>query len=123
MHQFICKSVGGIIVPLQKSKIDLLKKVLLTYEDLNKKFKVTIEYIEKNINEQQISLYNAFIMKASDHFGNSFQEMEIILISFYPKFIFQNSLLPKPINKWTSKELDRFINQATALLAEQGFSF
>lgn len=119
MHQFICKSVGGIIVPLQKSKIDLLKKVLFTYEDLNKKFKVTIEYIEKNVNESQISLYNAFMLKASTHFGNSFQEMEILLSAFVPK----EAGWTKPINKWTSKELTQFIDEASAVLAEQGFSF
>ncbi len=124
MHQFICKAVGGKIVPLQQSKVDLLKKILLTYEDFDKKFKVTIEYIEKNLNEQQISLYNAFILKASSHFGNTFQEMENLLFRFKPHSIDElGGKFITPINKWTSKELTRFIDEATALLAEQGFSF
>lgn len=115
MHQFICKVIEGKIVPLQSSKVDLLNKVLNTYEDLHKTFKLTIEYIEKNINEQQLSLYNAFIVKASNHFGNSFAEMEDILERFYPKDII--------VSKWTTPELNKFIDEATALLAEQGFSF
>lgn len=79
MHQFICKAQGGNIVPLEQNKRNLLNKVLRSYEELDMKFKVTIEVIVKNINEQQISLYNAFIIKASDHFGNTFIEMENIL--------------------------------------------
>ena len=124
MHQFICKVVEGKIVPLQPSKVDLLKKVLNTYEDLNKTFKVTIEYIEKNLNESQISLYNAFVLKAANHFGNSFDEMENLLCRYKPYIPSDGlNMVVKPINKWTSKELTQFIDQATALLAEQGFSF
>ena len=120
MHQFICKSVKGTIVPIQPNKLKLLKKLLNSYGELNKKFKVTIEIIEKNINEQQISLYNAFIIKAAEHFGNSFREMELLLYLYYP---IDNINGIKDISKWTTKDLDNFINQASALLAEQGFKF
>jgi hypothetical protein len=120
MHQFICKYVKGKIVPIQENKLKRLERLLNSYGELDKKFKVTIEIIEKNINEQQISLYNAFIIKAANHFGNTFNEMEIILKRFWPRYD-MNTI--KALNKWTTKELDTFINQASALLAEQGFKF
>jgi len=120
MHQFICKAVGRKIVPLQQSKLNLLNKLLDSYSDTDKCFKLTIEIVEKNINEQQISLYKAFIIKASEYFGNTYHEMEIILRRFNPIYNIDDY---KPINLWTTKELDTFINQATALLAEQGFKF
>lgn len=128
MHQFICKAVEGKIVPLQPSKIDLLNKILNRYESLDKKFKITIESIEKNVNQSQISLYTAFIVKAANHFGNSYNEMENILKRFHPMNSPQgrdsNEIdYYKPINKWTSKELTQFIDEASALLAEQGFIF
>lgn len=101
-----------------------MQKVLKGYEDLDKKFKVTFELIEKNLNEHQISLYNAFILKASNHFGNSFQEMENLLYRFKPYSIDElGGKFATPISKWTSKELTQFIDEATALLAKQGFSF
>lgn len=125
MHQFICKSVEGTIVPTQENKLKLLKKILDSYSSNGKSFKLTIESYEKNINEQQISLYNAFILKAADHFGNTFQEMEYILKRFWPKKF--NSIYGtdtyKGVDYWNTKELDDFINQSSALLAEQGFKF
>lgn len=123
MHQFICKAVEGKAVPLQQSKSNLLKKLLDSYENLNMKFKLTIEVIDKDINASQISLYKAFILKASKHFGNTYEEMESLLKRFYP--ISQNGDVKykKPINKWTSKELTEFIDNASALLAEHGFIF
>ncbi len=101
-----------------------MQKVLKSYEDLDKKFKVTFELIEKNLNEHQISLYNAFILKAANHFGNSFVEMEVLLSAYHPKM----TKVPfekwtKTIDKWTTLELDTFINQASASLAKEGFSF
>ncbi len=119
MHIFICKSVRGKIVPEQSNKVAFMQKLLNRYEELDKKFKVTFELIEKNINEQQINLYNAFIVKASNHFGTHFSEMEKILFHLFP--IEDN--VKQPISKWTTRELDTFINQASALLAEQGFKF
>jgi hypothetical protein len=124
MHQFICNSVGRKIVPLQVSKSELLNKLLDSYEELGMKFKVSIEVIEKNINEQQQSLYRAFILKASQHFGNTYNEMEEILKRFQPiNAKGQIEQHCKPISIWTSKELDDFINQASVLLAEHGFKF
>jgi hypothetical protein len=123
MHQFICKYVDGKIVPLQANKSALLQKVLNSYKDLDMKFKLTIEVIEKNVNEQQQSLYRAYILKASEHFGVHFSEMEKMLFSYFPTDFFNGKLLAKPISKWTSKELDDFINKSSALLAEHGFKF
>lgn len=120
MHQFICKVVGGKIVPLQHNKEKLLKTLLADYERLGMKLKLTVEVIEKNINEQQISLYKAFIIKASNHFGNTFREMEIILIRFYP---INSEGYKISLNKWTPKQLNDFIDKASALLTEQGFKF
>lgn len=121
MHSFICKSVRGSLVPEQSNKIKFLQKLLNSYEQLDKKFKVTIEVIDKNLNESQLSLYNAFIIKASQHFGNTFKDMEEILFRFFPIDIDTNK--PKFVVKWTTAELNTFIQQASALLAEQGFKF
>lgn len=121
MHQFHCQSINGNIVPLQQNKIDLLQKLLKSYEDLNMKFKLTIEVVDKNLNEQQIGLYKAFIIKSSNHFGNTYKEMEEILFRFFPIDI--NSNKRKPVDKWTSQELTSFIDNASALLAEHGFVF
>lgn len=120
MHQFHCRYINGKITPLQPNKISFLEKLLKSYEELNKNFKVTIEVIEKNINSEQESLYKAFIMKASNHFGNTYQEMEIILKRFHP-INTDNSI--KNISKWTTTELSLFIEQSSALLAEHGFTF
>lgn len=122
MHHFICKAQEGNIVPLEHNKEKFLRKLLDSYQDLNKKFKVTIEIIEKPISSEQTSLYNAFIIKASNHFGNTFIEMEKILMRFHPLNSF-HSRDYKSVSKWTSQELDNFINQASALLAEHGFKF
>ena len=123
MHQFICKAVGGKIVPLQPNKISLLEKLLKSYQDLNMKFKVTIEVIEKDINSQQFGLYNAFILKASKHFGNTFEEMELLLKRFHPIFNNGTTTYKKPVKKWNTRELNDFLEQASALLAEHGFIF
>lgn len=121
MHVFICKSKDGNIIPNALNKKAFLRKLLNSYEELDMKFKVTIEVIEKNINDQQISLYNAFIIKASNHFGISFREMELMLKALYPMDHIANDYKPK--NKWTTVDLNNFIEQASALLAEQGFKF
>ena len=125
MHQIICKSLQRKIVPVREEKIALLNKLLDSYESLDKTFKLTIEVIEKNINEHQQSLYRAFIIKASNHFGNTYQEMESILGRFRPVVSSSGGVKAfyKPVPSWNSKELDRFINQASVLLAEQGFIF
>lgn len=123
MNQFICNAVGGIIVPLQPNKIQLLNKLLNSYEQLGMKFKLTIEVIEKNINQQQISLYNAFIIEASKHFGNTFGEMEFLLMRFHPIVQGNDKRYKKPLKRWNTNDLNTFINQASALLTEQGFKF
>ena len=121
MHKFICNSVGGRIVPQRTSKRQFFSKLLGSYESLNKNFMVTIEIIEKNINEQQIKLYHAFIHKAAEHFGNTFMEMSVLLLNFHPNI--DGAEWPKSVDSWTTSELNIFIEQASALLAEQGFKF
>ena len=123
MHKFICTSVGGKIVPQRTSKQPFFLKLLGSYESLNKKFLVTIQVLEKEINEQQITLYNAFILRAADHFGNSFVEMQNLLVIFHPPDIHDGLAKPKPVTNWTTSELNIFIHEASAHLAEQGFIF
>ena len=120
MHQFICNSQEGNIVPLEKNKRIFFKKLLNSYQELNKNFKVTIELISKDINEQQYSLYKAYILKASEHFGNGFYEMARLLERFHPLGI--NSE-PKNPKKWSTHELNDFIDKSSALLSEHGFQF
>ena len=121
MHIFICSSVGGKITPQQTNKQALFKKLIDAYGKNNHTYKVTIEKIEKNINEAQTKLYNAFIVKASDHFGNTFTEMQNMLSRFHPIDVYTG--LHKPISEWTSKEVNKFIDLSSALLAEHGFHF
>lgn len=123
MHQFNVKSIRGVISPVNDSKKKFFDKLLKSFEDENMTFKITIENISKNINEEQIALYKAFIVKAAEHFGNSYPEMEEMLDRFKPKF---NSLgfdYSIPIQRWSNKDLDDFINKSTAFLAEFGFNF
>jgi|GEM_PF-4750811 len=114
MHQFICKTQSGVITPTEYNKEAFLKKVLKYYEDANITFKLQIEPIEKNINENQDKLYKVFILKAADHFGNSFGEMQTLLQQFMPE---------APRERWSSKELNDFINKSSSHLAEFGFQF
>jgi len=123
MYQFIVKIKSGKFIPTLDKQKKILDKILNYYEHNQTSLKVTIEIVEKNINESQISLYKAFVIKASNHFGNTFKEMQMILENFHPMVETPNSLQPKSFEKWTSKELDTFINQATAFLAEYGFNF
>jgi len=120
MHQFVCKSIRGVITPNSFLKEKLFHKLLKSYEDLGMNFKVTIELTSKNINESQVQLYNAFIIRASEHFGNTFAEMATILETLHPINIGGEV---KPIEKWSSLDLDTFINQANVLLLDASSDF
>lgn len=120
MHIFIAKSLKGVITPLGLTKQSLLQKLLKSYEEQNKAFKITIEELSKDISSEQIKLYRAFIFKASNHFGNTYAEMEELLLQFYPIDIDNKKLV---LEKWSSKDLDEFINKSTSHLAEFGFHF
>ena len=120
MHQFNCRSSGGKIVPLDDFKQKFFTKLLNHYEQLGMNFKVTIEILSKDVNTNQISLYNAFIIRASQHFGNTFEEMQNELMRFFPLDIELNK---KPVEKWNSKELNDFIDKANALLLEADSDF
>lgn len=117
MHQFICKSVSGKITPLKDDKKHLLHKLLNSYEKLNMNFKVTIEPVTKNLSGSQESLYKAFILTASNHFGNSYNEMVEMLKHFHPVDVFETGETI-PIARWNTEQLDNFINQANALLLD-----
>lgn len=120
MHQFISKAQRGSIVPVEHNKQKLFLKLLKSYEELNMKFKVTIEVLSKDINQSQVSLYNAFIIKASENFGSSFQDMAVALLQLQPKDINGNF---KDISKWNTSELQDFIDKANALLLEADSDF
>ena len=121
MHQFVCKAIGGVITPNSLSKEKLFHKLIKSYEDLGMNFKVTIELTSKNINESQVQLYNAFILRASEHFGNTFAEMASILERLHPINVIGGEL--KPIERWSSLDLDTFINQANVLLLDASSDF
>jgi hypothetical protein len=120
MHQFICKVKGGVITPLSPFQVKLLNKILDTYETQNKTIKVSFEFIDKNINEAQHKLYKAFVLKAADHFGNIYPEMQDILKVFYPEDVNGEKI---PVDRWSSEQLNLFITKSTAYLAEHGFNF
>lgn len=126
MHKFLVKVVSGKIVPVQPSKKNLIDKMLRDYEALDKKFYVTFEEVSKDLNESQVGLYRAFIVRASDYFGNTYSEMEDMLKRYHPMRFTIASMGTTdtvPIDKWSSEDLDRFINQASALLSPHGFKF
>lgn len=114
MHQFICKAREGKAIPTEQNKLAFLEKVLKYYEERNMTFKLQIEPIEKNINENQEKLYKAFILKASDHYGVTFKEMEFLVERFMPE---------GPRERWSSEQLNNFINKASSVLSEHGFQF
>lgn len=114
MHQFICKAQSGESIPTELNKQKLLKKILKFYEEANITYKLQIEPIEKNINESQQALYKAFILKAADHFGTSFPEMEVLL---------QNLMPEGPRERWSTNQLNDFINKSGSYLSEHGFQF
>jgi hypothetical protein len=116
MHSFICKTDGDKIIPIGSSKKILLDKLKKDYKDRNITFKVTVSIVEKNLNKEQVKLHKAFILKAADHFGTTYPEMLHILERFTP----DEGL---SVERWSTKELDTFINKSTAFLAEHGFNF
>ena len=120
MHIFKCKSQSGRLIPADSSKTRLFHKLLDNYERQDIIVTVTMEVKSKVINSNQEGLYKAFIIKAADHFGNQFGEMQDLLIQFYP---LDNDGNKKNVSRWNSKELDDFMNKAIAILAQHGFHF
>jgi translation initiation factor 2 alpha subunit (eIF-2alpha) len=114
MHQFFCEVDGNDFVPIDSKKRELLNKIKKDYKNRNMTVKVTLEIVQKQINTEQEKLYKAFILKAADHFGTDFLYMANLLIGFAPD---------KPTSRWTTAELNKFIDQASAHLAEFGFHF
>lgn len=122
MIKFLCKTVKGEIEPLQSSKKKSFQRIINNYEDLNKKYIITIESIEKEINDDQKKLYNAFILQASQQYGTTFRNMQNMLKRFHPIDV-DNPNQYIPIDRWKTTHLNNFINQASELLASNGFKF
>jgi EAL domain-containing protein (putative c-di-GMP-specific phosphodiesterase class I) len=121
MHKFLVKVIQGNISPVLLSKKQVFDKILKHYQDSGKSFTITIEEQTKDLSTEQIRLYNAFFVKAADNYGCSFSEMESLLQRYMPIDQLTGNYLPK--EKWSTTQLGNFINQATALLSEQGFNF
>lgn len=123
MHSFICKTQQGKIVPVESNKERFFNKLINSYGELDKKYKVSIELIEKNVNEEQQRLYKAFILKVASHFGNDFKTTQDMLKRYFPKSMDDIGWNDKPLNQWTSEDLNVFIHQSCEFLAEYGFQF
>ena len=118
MHKFICKIREGIIVPLDSKKQKLFNKVLNSHEINENTVLITIEQSSKPVNVNQEKLYKAFILKASDYFGNQYFEMEALMIDYYPK---DDDGTPIEVSRWKSYQLNQFIDKAMAVLGQHGF--
>ncbi len=114
------KSSGGKLIPSDDSKKKRWLKLLEYYESKNLKLRVSIEVIDKNINNNQISLYNSFVLKSSEFFGYTFKEMENILKEFYPFDIYGNK---KSIEFWNNEELTVFLEKANSKLKDFNNNF
>jgi len=121
MHQFIVKVEGGkliAVLPQQQSRLD---KVIDYYEKNKKSIKVTFEIVSKDITVAQHSLFNAFVLKASEHFGVEYEECLTYLEHLYPKDI--EGKIKSDYKSWKHSEMQIFIEKASAFLAEYGFKF
>lgn len=123
MKRFNVKFREGKLVPLGYSQQRVLNKILDYYERSGETFTITIEKVTKPINNDQAGLYRAFIVKACDYFGNTYSEMESLLDTYKPKVEEHGKIVNKDVSLWTTKELNNFIDQASAQLAEFGFKF
>lgn len=83
--------------------------------------KVTIEPSTKPLSIDQKTLYNAFIIRTSQHFGIRFSEMEVVLEPLKP--IDPVNLEPMPVKNWNTEQLNNFIEDAKAYIAEQDSNF
>jgi len=121
MRSFICKVQGGKIVPLVPSQERTFKKILNDAETYNRTLIFSIEEVEKTLTPKQIKMYQAYIVKASEHFGSTFIEMEKELFRFFPVDV--EAKTKKSVEKWTTAELEQFIISCNKKLGEFGFQF
>ena len=119
-HIFQCKAKSGQLVPTSASKQALLKKLLDHIERSGDTITVTIDQHGQNINEGQHKLYFSFIDKAAKHFGTDRDDMRATLQPFHPKTPDGEI---KHIDRWDTREINDFIDQASAHLAGFGFHF
>jgi len=117
----MCKSQSRRILPTETHKRELMDKLLDLYERTGETFLVTISLPEKDIHKEQQSVYRAFIFKASEHFGNQYHEMEIMLQQFHPYEPDMDT--HKLLSKWSTRELNEFILKAGSFLEGFGFHF
>jgi hypothetical protein len=123
MHIFKCiVDQTENLTPSDSSKLKLWNKLIDHYRRSEEIITVTLEVKSKVINSNQEGLYRAFIIKAADHFGNDFSEMQPMLMQFWPLDML-NSRIPKTPDRWTADDLNSFIDRATAHLAPFGFHF
>ena len=76
MIQFLCDSEGGKITPLLASKRKLFNDILDDLQNEGRTFVVEIKVHYKKVNDRQLGLYKALIVKSSEHAGMTFSEME-----------------------------------------------
>jgi hypothetical protein len=120
MHKFLVKIRDRKLLATDLSKQDFLERLLDSYADRNIVVSITFEVPEKDINEGQVKLYRAFILKAAEHFGTDFREMQQILKNLEPTDASGNRL---PLKKWSTNNLNTFIDRSSSYLSEYGFNF
>lgn len=120
MHKLRVKFRGGKPIATDPTKQDFLERLTNDYERRDIEVELSFEIPSKNINADQVKVYNAFIVKAAKHFGTDFGQMKHILKNLEPKDFGGNSI---PVSKWNNQQLNTFIDQASSYLAEFGFNF
>lgn len=123
MHIFICEAKGGSIKPTTLAKQKFLLKLLDSYEEQNMRFKITIENISKDLNEAQMSLYKALVLKVSDYAGTTYSETEDDLRQFFPIDVLSDNNTYLPVAKWSSADLDNFISKVISCIDDDNFKF
>jgi hypothetical protein len=122
MSQFICKvDKEGNFVPLLSQHKERLERMIGHYSMTGKSVVITIEPVEKDISEAQQHLYKAFILSVADYFGVSFNEAVSYIEHLSPHDVKGN--LNIDYTSWKHRELQTFIDKASAFLAEYGFKF
>jgi hypothetical protein len=123
MHIFICESKDGSLKPTTLAKQKFLLKLLNSYQEQNIRFKITIENISKDLNEAQMSLYKAFVVKVSDYYGNTYSETEQILTQFFPIDILSDNNKYLAVADWKSADLDIFLSKSISFIDDDNFKF
>ena len=70
-----------------------------------------------------MSVYKAFIVKAANHCGYNYSEMEDVFRKFYPIDVTDDNQKYLEVSQWNSSELDQFIAKATYEIGDNNFKF